>query len=324
MKGLKLFFALVSLALTTSLAKAEDWPTRPVTFVVPFAAGGITDTVARRMATVMTEKLGQPVVVENRPGAGGIVGTESVANAKPDGYTIIYSSGGPMSILPQLQKGKLSYDPIKAFIHIRGVSSSSQMIVANPATPYGNISELVEYAKANPGKVTFGSPGIGTAQHLVGELLKSAAGIDMLHIPYKAGSAQMTDLMAGVIDLSFDYVSVVKPYVDSGKMKVIGTTAPERNVAYPDAQTVVEAGFPGGVNVASSWVSAPAGIDQAIVDKLSSVVEETMKDPGIVEFFKTTGLTIIGEKGPDVMTQFVIDENTKYGKVIEEAKIVAQ
>lgn len=324
MKGLKLFFALVSLALTTSLAKAEDWPTRPVTFVVPFAAGGITDTVARRMATVMTEKLGQPVVVENRPGAGGIVGTESVANAKPDGYTIIYSSGGPMSILPQLQKGKLSYDPIKAFIHIRGVSSSSQMIVANPATPYGNISELVEYAKANPGKVTFGSPGIGTAQHLVGELLKSAAGIDMLHIPYKAGSAQMTDLMAGVIDLSFDYVSVVKPYVDSGKMKVIGTTAPERNVAYPDAQTVVEASFPGGVNVASSWVSAPAGIDQAIVDKLSSVVEETMKDPGIVEFFKTTGLTIIGEKGPDVMTQFVIDENTKYGKVIEEAKIVAQ
>lgn len=324
MKGLKLFFAFVSLALTTSLANAEDWPTRPVTFVVPFAAGGITDTVARRMATVMTEKLGQPVVVENRPGAGGIVGTESVANAKPDGYTIIYASGGPMSILPQLQKGKLSYDPIKAFIHIRGVSSSSQMIVANPATPYGNISELVEYAKANPGKVTFGSPGIGTAQHLVGELLKSAAGIDMLHIPYKAGSAQMTDLMAGVIDLSFDYVSVVKPYVDSGKMKVIGTTAPERNVAYPDAQTVVEAGFPGGVNVASSWVSAPAGIDQAIVDKLSAVVEETMKDPGIIEFFKTTGLTIIGEKGPDVMTQFVIDENTKYGKVIEEAKIVAQ
>lgn len=324
MKGLKLFFALVSLALTTGLAKAEDWPTRPVTFVVPFAAGGITDTVARRMATVMTEKLGQPVVVENHPGAGGIVGTESVANAKADGYTIIYSSGGPMSILPQLQKGKLSYDPIKAFIHIRGVSSSSQMIVANPATPYNNITELVEYAKANPGKVTFGSPGIGTAQHLVGELLKSAAGIDMLHIPYKAGSAQMTDLMAGVIDLSFDYVSVVKPYVDSGKMKVIGTTAPERNVAYPDAQTVVEAGFPGGVNVASSWVSAPAGIDQAIVDKLSAVVEETMKDPGIVEFFKTTGLTIIGEKGPDVMTQFVIDENTKYGKVIEEAKIVAQ
>lgn len=324
MKGLKLFFALVSLALTTGLAKAEDWPTRPVTFVVPFAAGGITDTVARRMATVMTEKLGQPVVVENRPGAGGIVGTESVANAKADGYTIIYSSGGPMSILPQLQKGKLSYDPIKAFIHIRGVSSSSQMIVANPATPYNNITELVEYAKANPGKVTFGSPGIGTAQHLVGELLKSAAGIDMLHIPYKAGSAQMTDLMAGVIDLSFDYVSVVKPYVDSGKMKVIGTTAPERNVAYPDAQTVVEAGFPGGVNVASSWVSAPAGTDQAIVDKLSAVVEETMKDPGIVEFFKTTGLTIIGEKGPDVMTQFVIDENTKYGKVIEEAKIVAQ
>lgn len=324
MKGLKLFFALVSLALTTGLAKAEDWPTRPVTFVVPFAAGGITDTVARRMATVMTEKLGQPVVVENRPGAGGIVGTESVANAKADGYTIIYSSGGPMSILPQLQKGKLSYDPIKAFIHIRGVSSSSQMIVANPATPYNKITELVEYAKANPGKVTFGSPGIGTAQHLVGELLKSAAGIDMLHIPYKAGSAQMTDLMAGVIDLSFDYVSVVKPYVDSGKMKVIGTTAPERNVAYPDAQTVVEAGFPGGVNVASSWVSAPAGTDQAIVDKLSAVVEETMKDPGIVEFFKTTGLTIIGEKGPDVMTQFVIDENTKYGKVIEEAKIVAQ
>jgi tripartite-type tricarboxylate transporter receptor subunit TctC len=324
MKGLRLFSVFASLVLMSGFAKAGDWPTRPVTFVVPFAAGGITDSVARRMAAVMTGKLGQPVIVENRPGAGGIVGTESVANAQPDGYTIIYSSGGPMSILPQLQKGKLSYDPIKAFTHIRGVSASSQVIVANPNTPYNNISELVEYAKANPGKVNFGSPGIGTAQHLVGELLKAAAGIDMTHIPYKAGSAQMTDLMSGVIDLSFDYVSVVNPYVEAGKMKVIGTTSPERLTAYPDAQTVVEAGFPGGVNVASSWVSAPAGVDKAIIDRLSAVVEETMKDQGILDSFKASGLTAIGDKGPDVMTQFVVDENTKYDRVIQAAGIAAR
>jgi len=324
MKGLKFAAALASLVMMTGVATAQDWPTRPVTFVVPFAAGGITDSIARKMAVVMTEKLGQTFVVENRPGAGGIVGTESVANAKPDGYTIIYSSGGPMSILPQLQKGKLSYDPIKAFIHVRGVSASSQMIVASSNTPYNNVTELAEYAKANPGKVTFGSPGIGTAQHLVGELLKSAAGIDMLHIPYKTGTAQMVDLMSGVIDVSFDYASVVKQYVDGGKMKVIGTTSPERVSTYPDAQTVVEAGFPGGVNIASSWVSTPAGVDQAIIDKLSQVVEETMKDPSILEAFKVAGLNSIGDKGPDVMTQFVIDENAKYDRVIQAAGVTAQ
>lgn len=321
MTRIKLLTAIAAFAMFSGAAAAQEWPTRPVTFVVPFGAGGITDTVARKMATIMTEKLGQPFVVENRPGAGGIVGTESVANAKPDGYTIIYSSGGPMSILPQLQKGKLSYDPTKAFIHVRGVSSSSQTIVANPKTPFNNIKELVEYAKANPGKVNFGSPGIGTAQHLVGELLASASGIKMTHIPYKAGTAQMVDLMSGVIDVSFDYVQVVKQYVDAGKMKVLGTTGPDRLSAFPDAGTVVEAGFPNAVNVASSWVSTPAGVDKAVIDKLSKVVEETMKDPSILETFKATGLTSIGDKGPDVMQQFVIDENTKYAKVIESANI---
>jgi len=324
MKRLTIVAALASLVAMTGLARAEDWPTRPVTFVVPFAAGGITDSIARKMAVVMTEKLGQPFVVENRPGAGGIVGTESVANAKPDGYTIIYSSGGPMSILPQLQKGKLSYDPVTAFIHVHGVSSSSQMLIANPAVPYNTVTELVAYAKENPGKVNFGSPGIGTAQHLVGELLKSAAGIDMTHIPYKTGTAQMVDLMSGVIDLSFDYSSVVKQYVEAGKMKIIGTTSPTRVTTYPDAQTVVEAGFPNAVNVASSWVSVPAGTDPAIVEKLSKTVAETMTDKTILDAFAVAGLASIGDKGPDVMNQFVIDENAKYAKVIAESGVTAQ
>ncbi|HWK66900.1 MAG TPA: tripartite tricarboxylate transporter substrate binding protein [Rhizobiaceae bacterium] len=325
MKGLKLFAALAALVVAMAgLARAEDWPARPVTFVVPFGAGGITDTLARKIAVVLTEKFGQPFVVENRPGAGGIVGTESVANAKPDGYTILYASGGPMSILPPLQKGKLSYDPIEAFIHVRGVSASSQMIVANPNTPYDTIEELVAYAKANPGKVNFGSPGIGTAQHLVGELLASVADFEMTHIPYKAGTAQMVDLMSGVIDLSFDYVSVVKPYVDAGKMKVIGTTSPDRVVAFPDAGTVVEAGFPNAVNIASSWVSVPAGVDPAIVEKLSMAVGEALRDPAVLASFEAAGLISIGDKGPEEMRQFVIDENAKYARVIEAAGITPQ
>ncbi len=321
MKRSKMLSLIAALVVMSGAATAQEWPTRPITFIVPFAAGGITDSVARKMATIMSKRLGQPIVVENRPGAGGIVGTESVANARPDGYTIIYASGGPMSILPQLQKGKLSYDPVKAFIHVRGVSSSSQTIVANPKVPYNNIKELVEYAKANPGKVNYGSPGIGTAQHLVAELLEAAAGVDMTHIPYKAGTAQMVDLMSGVIDLSFDYVQVVKQYVDAGKMKVIGTTGPNRLEAFPNAETVMEAGFPNAVNVASSWVSVPAGVNSTIVEKLSKAVEETLQDPSVLETFKATGLTSIGDKGPDVMQQFVIDENTKYAKVIEGANI---
>lgn len=305
-------------------ASAQEWPSRPITWVVPFAAGGVTDVTSRKIAAVLSQQLGQPVVVENKPGAGGIVGTETVASAKNDGYTLLYGSGGPLSILPSLQKGKLSFDPIKDFAYVRGVSSSSQLIVANMDAPYNTIPELVDYAKANPGSINFGSPGIGTAQHLAGELLKSAAGIDIMHIPYKAGTAQMVDLMSGVIDLSFEYTSVVKPYVDAGKMKVLGSTGPKRATSYPDKETVVEAGWPAAENVGWTAIALPAGTDPAIVNKLSEALDKAIADPSVQEFFTVNAQTSIADKGPEELTKFVAEENGKFEKLISSAKITAQ
>ncbi|MBD0415550.1 tripartite tricarboxylate transporter substrate binding protein [Tianweitania sp. Rool2] len=311
--------AVVAATFGVGMARAEDWPTRPVTWVVPFAAGGVTDTTARKIAVVLADKLGQSVIVENKPGAGGIVGTEGVAVAKPDGYTVLYASGGPMAILPNLKKGKLSYDPVKDFAHVQGITSSSQLIVASPNAPFNTLPELIAYAKANPGKVNFGSPGIGTAQHFAGELLAAAADIEMTHIPYKAGTSQMVDLMSGVIDLSFDYTSVIKPYSDAGKMKVIGATGPERLPSFPDAMTVVEAGLPDAVNVGWTSVALPAGTPQEIVDKLSGALQASMADPSVVEYFAINAQTPITDKGPKDMTQFVVEENEKFARIVTAA-----
>lgn len=174
---------------------AESWPNRAITWVVPFGAGGVTDLVSRKIAELLRTRLGQPVVVENRPGAGGTIGTEFVARAQPDGYTVLYASGGPMTIQPNLGMAKLNYDPLKSYVHIRGVSSANQILVATAAAPYSTLAEFVAYAKANPGKVNFGSPGPGTAQHLAGEMFQAAAGIKLTHVPYKSGSSQMTDMV---------------------------------------------------------------------------------------------------------------------------------
>jgi tripartite-type tricarboxylate transporter receptor subunit TctC len=302
----------------------EDWPTRAITWVVPFAAGGVTDTTSRRIAAILSEKLGQPVVVENKPGAGGIVGTESVANAKNDGYTVLYASSGPFSILPHLQKGKLSFDPIADFEQVRGVSASGQMLVVRPDARYNSIEELVAYAKANPGTINYGSPGIGTAQHLAGELLQAAAGIEMVHVPYKAGTSQMVDLMSGVLDLSFEYTPAVKPYVDEGKMKVIGTTAPERLPSYPDARTVVEAGYPDAVNVGWTSVALPKGVAPEIKEKLSKALDDTLKDPIMQKHFEANAQTPMNDLGPEEMTKYLIEANARFEKVITGAGIASQ
>jgi tripartite-type tricarboxylate transporter receptor subunit TctC len=302
----------------------EDWPTRAITWVVPFAAGGVTDTTSRRIAAILSEKLGQPVVVENKPGAGGIVGTESVANAKNDGYTVLYASSGPFSILPHLQKGKLSFDPIADFEQVRGVSASGQMLVVRPDAPYNSIEELVAYAKANPGTINYGSPGIGTAQHLAGELLQAAAGIEMVHVPYKAGTSQMVDLMSGVLDLSFEYTPAVKPYVDEGKMKVIGTTAPERLPSYPDARTVVEAGYPDAVNVGWTSVALPKGVAPEIKEKLSKALDDTLKDPIMQKHFEANAQTPMNDLGPEEMSKYLNEANTRFEKVITGAGIASQ
>ena len=317
--------AAVALGGMVGQASAQtDWPSRAVTWVVPFGAGGVTDATSRKIAAILSEKLGQPVVVENRPGAGGVVGTESVANGSKDGYTVLYASSGPFSILPHLQKGKLSFDPIADFEQVRGVSASGQVLVAHPGTPYNSIVELVEYAKANPGAINYGSPGIGTAQLVAGELLDAAAGVELTQIPYRAGTNQMVDLMSGVLDLSFEYASVVKPYVDDDKMKVIGTTAPERVSAYPEAQTVVEAGLADAVNLGWTSVALPAGVAPEIKEKLSQALAETLNDPEMLAFFETNGQSPLSDLGPEEMTTFLGDASARFEAVITAGNITSE
>lgn len=320
--------AATTLALQTGAARAQtaadSWPNRAITWVVPFGAGGVTDLVSRKIAELLRTRLGQPVVVENRPGAGGTIGTEFVARAQPDGYTVLYASGGPMTIQPNLGLTKLNYDPLKSYVHIRGVSSSNQVLVATATAPYSTLAEFVAYAKANPGKVNFGSPGPGTAQHLAGEMFQAAAGIKLTHVPYKSGSSQMTDMMSGILDVSFDYLTVLRPLIDTGKVKVLGTTGAARMAALPDAPTVLEAGYPDAVNAGSTWVSVPAGTDPKIVSKLSETLTAVLADPGIVADLATNGQVSIADKGPAEMVPFIIEETARNKRVIESAGIGAQ
>jgi tripartite-type tricarboxylate transporter receptor subunit TctC len=324
-RALLCLVAATTLALQAGAARAqtsaESWPNRAITWVVPFGAGGVTDLVSRKIAELLRTRLGQPVVVENRPGAGGTIGTEFVARAQPDGYTVLYASGGPMTIQPSLGLTKLNYDPLKSYVHVRGVSSSNQILVATAAAPYRTLAEFVAYAKANPGKVNFGSPGPGTAQHLAGEMLQAAAGIKLTHVPYKSGSSQMTDMMSGILDVSFDYLTVLRPLIDTGKVKVLGTTGAARMVALPDAPTVLEAGYPDAVNAGSTWVAVPAGTDPKIVSKLSEALAAVLADPGIAADLAANGQVSIADKGPAEMVPFIVEETARNKRVIERAGI---
>lgn len=328
MRALLYLVAATILALQAGTARAqtaaESWPSRAITWVVPFGAGGVTDLVSRKIAELLRTRLGQPVVVENRPGAGGTIGTEFVARAQGDGYTVLYASGGPMTIQPNLGMTKLNYDPLRSYVHVRGVSSSNQVLVATAAAPYNTLAEFVAYAKANPGKVNFGSPGPGTAQHLAGEMFQAAAGIKLTHVPYKSGSSQMTDMMSGILDVSFDYLTVLRPLIDTGKVKVLGTTGAARLAALPDAPTVLEAGYPEAVNAGSTWVSVPAGTDPRIVAKLSAALAAVLADPGIAADLAANGQVSIADKGPAELVPFIVEETARSKRVIESAGIGVQ
>ena len=219
-----MFLAAFSL---TAPAVAENFPSRPITWIVPFAPGGITDTTSRLVAEEMAKSLGQSVLIDNRGGAGGTVGTEQAARSNPDGYTILYGTQGTMAANVSLRKN-LSYDPLTSFLPVHLMAETPNIFVAYQGAPYNSVSEFVAYAKKHPGKVTYSSAGVGTGTHLVAELFKTVTGIDMLHVPYKGSAPALNDLIAGRVDVMFDYPVSVGPHVEAGKLKVLATTAPAR------------------------------------------------------------------------------------------------
>ncbi|ETR75422.1 MFS transporter [Afipia sp. P52-10] len=311
------------LAALASNAAAQDFPNRPVTWVVPFTPGGVTDTGARVVAKAFSETLGVSVIVENKGGAGGIVGTEFVAQSKPDGYTILYGSSGPMATNPYLYK-KISYDPLKSFSLIHTMSESPMIMVVNPNTPYKTVAEFVEYAKKNPNKINFGSSGAGTSPHLVGELLQQEAGIKLTHVPYKGSSPAVVDLLAGTVDVMFDYAVVVKPHIDSGKLRALAVTSSDRMKILPTIPTLKESGYPNAVLAGWSTIVAAKDTPQPIVDKLAKAFGEALKKPEVVSYFETNGSAIMPPLTGDKLTEFMVSENKKFKGLVEKSGASAE
>lgn len=299
-------------------AVAQDFPNRPITWVVGFAPGGISDLGTRFAAKIFGEKLGTQVIVDNKPGAGGIVAAEYVARAKPDGYTLFYGSNGPLGTFRYIYK-KLPFDPLNSFTLIHGFGSSALILVVPASSPFKSIKELVDYAAANPGKLTFASVGTGSAAHLTGELLASETGTKFNHVPYKGSSPAMVDVIAGRIDFIFDYSIVVKPLIDSGKLRALATTGSVRLPGHPDVRTTVELGYPGVQFTAWATLVGPAGMPPAVTARIASAFNETLKDPAVVKYHDDQGVTLMVDVGGERLREFIIKEQAKFKVLVERS-----
>jgi tripartite-type tricarboxylate transporter receptor subunit TctC len=310
------FAALLAAALVPAAAIAQSYPAKPVTFVVPFPAGGGTDIAARVVANKLTARWGQSVVVENKAGAAGIVGTDFVAKAKPDGYTLLIANVGIPSINPVLY-AKLPYNPDTALAPITEICELPFVLMATPSFAANTPKELVALAKAQPDKVTFASSGSGGSPHLTAEIFQQATGTRMMHVPYKGGGPAMTDLMAGHVNLLFASILEGSGHIKAGKLKALAVTSPKRSPALPDVPTLAEAGISGAES--GSWVAlmAPAGTPQAIIDKIVADVKEVVADPQVKAQLVSQGAT--PQSSTPAQLQALIDaDKARYGKVIRD------
>jgi tripartite-type tricarboxylate transporter receptor subunit TctC len=321
-------FALATVAVASALSLAPlaaqaqaAYPSKPITIIVPFSAGGTTDILARVVGQFMSTDLGQPVVVDNRAGAGGNIGGQAAARATPDGYTIFMGTVGTHAINQALYK-KMPFDPIKDFAPLSRVAMVPNLLVANPSQPYKNVKELIAYAKANPGKVNFGSSGAGSSIHLSGELFKQMAGVDMQHVPYRGSAPAVSDLLGGQISIMFDNMPSAIPHVKGGKLRPLAVTTAKRSPALPDVPTIAESGVPG--YEATSWFGllAPAGTPAPVIAKLNASILKALANPEVKKKLAEQGAEAAGEK-PEQFAAFIVAETAKWGKVVKESGATA-
>jgi tripartite-type tricarboxylate transporter receptor subunit TctC len=303
-------------------AQGQSYPSKPIRWVVPYPGGGITDSVTRIVTQKMAASLGQPIVVDNRPGANSILGTDLVAKAPPDGYSIVTVIAGHAANAT-LYQGKLSYDPVKSFAPISLAGIAPLILTVNNNFPAKDVKELIAYAKANPGKVNFGSSGIGAAAHLTTELLKQTAGIDMVHVPFKGTAPALTALMSGDIQMLVDVPSSLMPHVRGGKIKALAMFSAKRIQGAAEVPTMAEAGGP--PLESSTWVLflAPAGTPRDIVNRLSAETAKAINESDIKERFNQIGIEPVGNT-PEQASKFLADEITKWAKVINTAGVKAE
>ena len=315
---LRTLLAVVLLGLAGP-ALAQDYPSRPVRWVSPWPPGGANDIFSRALAQKLQDAFGQPVVVDNRPGAAGAIGTEHVAKSPADGYVLTLGSSPTHAIAPSLNPA-LPYDPLRDFTAVTLVAVVPNVLVVNPALPAKSVRELVALAKAKPGSLNFGSAGNGTSQHLSAELFKVMAGVDMVHVPYKGTAPALADLLAGQVQLAFDNVPALLPHIQSGKLRALAVTPAARSQALPDLPTVAEAGLPG--YDASVWfgVFVPAGTPRPVVNRLHGEIAKALAAPDLKARMASMGAEVSG-LGPDEFRDFWRREIPKWADVVKAANI---
>ena len=309
---------LFGLALVCAGAGAQTFPTKPLRIVVPYAAGGISDIATRLVATKMSESMGQSVIVDNRPGASAIIGSNLVAKAAPDGYTLLATSVSHTvvsSLMP-----KLPFDPVADFATIAVIASASSALVVNSRSPFKTVSELVSYAKANPDKLSFASGGNGALAHLSGERFKREAGIEIVHVPYKGGGPASADLLAGHVSLFFDVLTTSLPNIRAGTVRALAVTSAERSPRLPNIPTMIESGFPGFTASAWTVLLAPAGTPRPVVDKINAELLKALNNSDVKEGLSRLA-TDPGGGTPEQLSAFLAAETDKWSKVVKAAGI---
>lgn len=324
---MKLFSAMLMTGLFAALpapvpAQEAPWPAKPIQLIVTGGAGGVTDIRGRWLAERLAKALGQPVIVENRLGAGGIIGMELAARSKPDGYTLVVIHQGTMTINPHIYR-RLGYDPLTDFIPITRVGLGPLLLAVSPKVPATTVAELVQLAKANPGKLTFSSPGVGTPPHLAGELFKRLTGIDVAHVPYKGGGQAVSDLIGGHITFSIEGLTVLLPQVKAGKLRALGVTGPRRVASLPDIPTIAEAGVAGYEFQGWVGIAAPAGTPKPIIDRLYREMSAVLGTQEARDWLGELGAVPAADP-PDVFAAAIRAEHAKWGPVIREAGIKAE
>jgi tripartite-type tricarboxylate transporter receptor subunit TctC len=316
---MKKLLGALAIGLTACFAHAQEWPQKPVTLVVPFPAGGSTDMVARAIGPKLTEKLGQPFLVDNKAGATGTIGATLVKRAAPDGNTLLVASLGPLVIAPHLIKG-LQYDALKDFDLITVAVQAPNVLVVPAASPHNTLADVIAHEKKNPGKMTFASSGNGSSDHLTAELFWQETGTTGLHVPYKGGAPAITDLLGGQVEASFQNVNAVFQHIKSGKLKALAVTGTKRSPVLPDVPTMAQAGVK-NVEV-YSWqaIVAPKGLPPTVRTKANEAIVAALNDPAVKQQFTAIGFEVVGNT-PAQFATFQKQEFDRWKKVIETGRI---
>lgn len=320
MKRRTLLQAMAAAGTLPQLALAQDkYPSKVITLICPYAAGGNADQRSRQMGRYLSTALGQPVIVDDKPGAGGNIGTDAIAKAKPDGYTIGMGNFAPLAVNPTMFKN-ITFDPAKDLLPICLIERGPLVLMVNPKSPYKSVKEVIAAAKAKPGSLSFASGGLGGSHHLSGELFKSIAGLDITHVPYKGGAPATTDLMGGQVDMMFEQMYAAAPSIRAGKLRALAITSRTRSPLFPDLPTMIEAGVPDFEVQNWQGLIAPAGTPPAIVHLLNETVNKALADPAIRDQMLGQG-NEIGGGTPEQFAALVKSEGLRWGKLVKAANI---